>query len=204
MRKESYALIILVTLIFSIPGCTEPYYSIEENPVEEKEDTIPEHMTIIADTANREIDRTDKMDVILDSNGSNTLIMWVSTGCSGCHDWTKEIAELMRNGTLDNDTRIITIHRYPAFESKDEVIEVYASENSSTESLWPVLMPYDGQCVFDLDTGKLTDINYVDAFDNPATPSLTIIDGDGSIIWYNQTYWYNQSTLEHAISILNN
>ena len=134
----------------------------------------------------------------------NTMILWVSTGCSGCHDWTEMIAEEMRIGNISNDTRIISVHRYPAFESVDEVIDVYATENSSSNSLWPVLVPYDGQPAFDVINQEETEIDYTEAFENPATPSFTILDGEGHTIWKNRNYWANESVLETALEILGN
>ena len=109
----------------------------------------------------------------------------------------------MSSGNLSNDTRIITVHRYPSFETKEDVIDVYANENSSTNSLWPVLLPYDGQKAIDVSSGKNTEMDYQDAFENPATPSFTIIDGDGYTIWKNKRYWANETTLDDALNILN-
>ena len=134
MARRLYFLVVV--LIMVLPGCTTPA-QVEETE-QEDELQIPERLNIVADTAGRDVDRIERMDVLMDANGENTLILWVSTGCSGCHDWTEMIANEMRSGNISNDTRIITIHRYPSFESRQEVIEVYATNNSSTESLWPV------------------------------------------------------------------
>ncbi|MAI04278.1 MAG: hypothetical protein CMA07_01025, partial [Euryarchaeota archaeon] len=95
-----------------LPGCTTPP-QVEETE-QEDELQIPERLNIVADTAGRDVDRIERMDVLMDANGENTLILWVSTGCSGCHDWTEMIANEMRSGNISNDTRIITIHRYPS------------------------------------------------------------------------------------------
>ena len=157
-----------VTVLLLTPGCTT-----RENPVDEVETdelVLPDKLNLVADTTGRDIDRVDRMDILLDANGSNTLILWVSTGCSGCHDWTEMIADEMRSGNISNDTRIITVHRYPSFESRSEVIDVYASENSSTESLWPVLVPEDGQSAIDVNLNRPTDYDFTTAFGNPATP----------------------------------
>ena len=145
----------LFALLLILPGCTAP--AVVED-VESDELEIPERLNIVAATAYREIDRVETMDLLSDANGENTMILWVSTGCSGCHDWTEKIADEMRNGNISNDTRIVTIHRYPSFESREDVIEVYASSNSSTESLWPVLIPFEGQPAIDVDKNKETEI----------------------------------------------
>ena len=197
LRNTSWLVLVLILIL---PGCTAP--AAIDSAEAENEMDIPERLNLIADTANREIDRVETMDVLLDANGKNTMILWVSTGCSGCHDWTEMIADGMRNGNISNDTRIITVHRYPSFESRDEVIEVYASSNSSTESLWPVLIPNEGQPAIDVDKNQETEYDYSKAFETPATPSLTILDGEGNTIWKNKTYWYNSSVLSEALEIL--
>ena len=197
LRNTSWLVLVLILIL---PGCTAP--AAIDSAEAENEMDIPERLNLIADTANREIDRVETMDVLLDANGKNTMILWVSTGCSGCHDWTEMIADGMRNGNISYDTRIITVHRYPSFESREEVIEVYASSNSSTESLWPVLIPNEGQPAIDVDKNQETEYDYSKAFETPATPSLTILDGEGNTIWKNKTYWYNSSVLSEALEIL--
>jgi hypothetical protein len=168
----------------------------------EQETELPEKLNLIADTAGRDIDRGQQMDLLADADGEKTLILWVATGCSGCHDWTGMIADSMREGNISNDTRIISIHRYPSFESREQVIDVYASENSSTQSLWPVLIPDEGQSAIDMDTGQNTDYSYSTAFDSPVTPSFTLIDGDGKTLWRSKVYWANQTLLTEAMDLL--
>ncbi len=191
---------ITVALILLLPGCTTPV-EVEE-PVSENEFQPPERLNLVADTAGREIDRGETMDVLGDADGQNTMILWVSTGCSGCHDWTEMISDEMRSGNISNDTRIITIHRYPSFESREEMINTYASNESSTNSLWPVLLTYDGQPAIDVEKGKETDYDFAKAFETPATPSFTILDGTGKTIWKNKEYWADSTVLEEALSYL--
>jgi len=197
---------VLVSLLLVIPGCTAPA-TIEEVTIDESNEedgiVVPERLNIIANTAGRDIDRGASMDLLADANGESTLILWVSTGCSGCHDWTEMIANEMRSGNISNDTRIVTIHRYPSFESREEVIETYASNNSSTDSLWPVLVPDNRQPAIDVDRNQETDYDYTQAFESPSTPSFTILDGSGKTIWKNREYWSNHDVLEEALSYLN-
>ena len=100
MARRLYFLVVV--LIMVIPGCTTPP-QVEETE-QEDELQIPERLNIVADTAGRDVDRIERMDVLMDANGENTLILWVSTGCSGCHDWTEMIANEMRSGNISNDT----------------------------------------------------------------------------------------------------
>ena len=198
MARRLYFLVVV--LIMVLPGCTTPP-QVEET--EQKDELqIPERLNIVADTAGRDVDRIERMDVLMDANGENTLILWVSTGCSGCHDWTEMIANEMRNGNISNETRIITIHRYPSFESRQEVIDVYATNNSSTESLWPVLLPVKDQPAIDVDKNQETEYDYSTAFETPATPSFTILDGEGNTIWKNKEYWADSSVLSEALGYL--
>lgn len=192
--------VCVVFALLMIPGCTQPV--VVEELATEDEFTPPERLNLVADTAGRDIDRGNTMDILADASGQNTLIFWVYTGCSGCHDWTEMIAEEMRSGNISNDTRIISVHRYPSIDSIDDVIETYATENSSTESLWPVLLTYDGQPAIDVDKGKETEYDFAKAFETPATPSFTILDGNGKTIWKNKEYWADKSVLSEALEYL--
>jgi len=205
MTWQKFCPLFLVLCLLA-PGCINP------NIIERTEDnvdsedavdsSIPEFLNLIAETAGRDIDRGGEMDILLDANGEKTMILWVSTGCSGCHDWTEFIANHMRDGNISNDTRIVTVHRYPSFETREEVIDVYATSNKTTESLWPVVIPVKDQPAIDVERNNETEMSYSAAFENPATPSLTILDGEGKTVWKNKTYWSNQSVLDEAIGIL--
>ena len=202
--QSSRITLIIISLLLVIPGCVAPEITPEITQTEniDSDDSIPEYLNLIAQTAGRDIDRGDDLNILTDANGANTMILWVSTGCSGCHDWTEFIANHMRDGNISNDTRIITVHRYPSFETREEVIDVYASENKTTESLWPVMIPVKDQSAIDAKKNKETNMTYSEAFENPATPSLTILNGEGKTIWKNKTYWANQTVFDDAMTNL--
>lgn len=205
MTQGKFCILFFVLCLLT-PGCVNPNtLEITEDNVDSEDtvdNSIPEFLNLIAETAGRDVDRGDEMDILLDANGEKTMILWVSTGCSGCHDWTEFIANHMRDGNISNDTRIITVHRYPSFETREEVIDVYATSNKTTESLWPVVIPVKDQPAIDVVRNNETEMSYSAAFENPATPSLTILDGEGKTVWKNKTYWANQSVLDEAIGIL--
>tara|TARA_B110000902_G_scaffold60994_1_gene71887 strand:+ start:536 stop:1150 length:615 start_codon:yes stop_codon:yes gene_type:complete len=202
MSTNLQAISFVIILLLIVPGCINSQEMSATGEEMEQETELPEKLNLIADTAGRDIDRGQQMDLLADADGEKTLILWVATGCSGCHDWTGMIADSMREGNISNDTRIISIHRYPSFESREQVIDVYASENSSTQSLWPVLIPDEGQSAIDMDTGQNTDYSYSTAFDSPVTPSFTLIDGDGKTLWRSKVYWANQTLLTEAMDLL--
>tara|TARA_B110000483_G_scaffold39106_1_gene48340 strand:+ start:154 stop:768 length:615 start_codon:yes stop_codon:yes gene_type:complete len=202
MATNLQAISFVIILLLIVPGCINSQEMGATGEEMEQETELPEKLNLVADTAGRDIDRGQQMDLLADADGEKTLILWVATGCSGCHDWTGMIADSMREGNISNDTRIISIHRYPSFESREQVIDVYASENSSTQSLWPVLIPDEGQSAIDMDTGQNTDYSYSTAFDSPVTPSFTLIDGDGKTLWRSKVYWANQTLLTEAMDLL--
>ncbi|MEJ6530441.1 MAG: hypothetical protein QNL81_02530 [Euryarchaeota archaeon] len=202
MATNLQAISFVIILLLIAPGCINSQELGATGEEIEQETELPEKLNLVADTAGRDIDRGQQMDLLADADGEKTLILWVATGCSGCHDWTGMIADSMREGNISNDTRIISIHRYPSFESREQVIDVYASENSSTQSLWPVLIPDEGQSAIDMDTGQNTDYSYSTAFDSPVTPSFTLIDGDGKTLWRSKVYWANQTLLTEAMDLL--
>ena len=202
MSTNLQAISFVIILLLIVPGCINSQEMSATGEEMEQETELPEKLNLVADTAGRDIDRGQQMDLLADADGEKTLILWVATGCSGCHDWTGMIADSMREGNISNDTRIISIHRYPSFESREQVIDVYASENSSTQSLWPVLIPDEGQSAIDMDTGQNTDYSYSTAFDSPVTPSFTLIDGDGKTLWRSKVYWANQTLLTEAMDLL--
>ena len=202
MAANLQAISFVIILLLIVPGCINSQEMSATGEEMEQETELPEKLNLVADTAGRDIDRGQQMDLLADADGEKTLILWVAAGCSGCHDWTGMIADSMREGNISNDTRIISIHRYPSFESREQVIDVYASENSSTQSLWPVLIPDEGQSAIDMDTGQNTDYSYSTAFDSPVTPSFTLIDGDGKTLWRSKVYWANQTLLTEAMDLL--
>lgn len=202
MATNLQAISFVIILLLIAPGCINSQEMGATGEEIEQETELPEKLNLVADTAGRDIDRGQQMDLLADADGEKTLILWVAAGCSGCHDWTGMIADSMREGNISNDTRIISIHRYPSFESREQVIDVYASENSSTQSLWPVLIPDEGQSAIDMDTGQNTDYSYSTAFDSPVTPSFTLIDGDGKTLWRSKVYWANQTLLTEAMDLL--
>ena len=202
MATNLQAISFVIILLLIAPGCINSQELGATGEEIEQETELPEKLNLVADTAGRDIDRGQQMDLLADADGEKTLILWVAAGCSGCHDWTGMIADSMREGNISNDTRIISIHRYPSFESREQVIDVYASENSSTQSLWPVLIPDEGQSAIDMDTGQNTDYSYSTAFDSPVTPSFTLIDGDGKTLWRSKVYWANQTLLTEAMDLL--
>ena len=64
------------------------------------------------------------------------------------------------------------------------------------------LLPVKDQPAIDVDKNQETEYDYSTAFETPATPSFTILDGEGKTIWKNKEYWADSSVLSEALGYL--
>lgn len=200
MRALALAMLMLAC---SLAGCVAPEPMLGEPTVEPDapDDRTPERMTIVAATAGRSVDEALTLDVVASANGNATLLIWVAAGCSGCHDWTETVADQREAGNY-TDLRVVSVHRYPSFEDAEEVIDRYGTANTSTEATWPLLLPNDGDTVVNADTGEVTSVDLVDAFEGPVTPTLQVLDGEGHLVWTSKTYWADVSVLDDAATLM--
>ena len=113
MPKQLQLLSLITILLLVIPGCTTPQTMEMEEESDSQEIDLPERLNLMADTAGRDIDRGSELDLSSDANGENTLILWVSTGCTGCHDWTELIRTSMDEGAFNNSSiNVVSVHRW--------------------------------------------------------------------------------------------
>jgi hypothetical protein len=133
-------------------------------------------------------------------SNNSVLLIWVAANCKGCHDWTDVFAEEVNNGNISNNS-ILSIHRYAAFESPSSVENVYG-KNSTNPASWPLLLPSEDTQVIDLDTGLESEYSIYDAFGNPSTPTLQIMDSTGKLTWSSKTYWATEEIVEEIKDLL--
>ena len=172
---------------------------VTENPQQAE---APERMTIVAETAGRAVDGGATIDVVEAADGAPTLLIWVAAGCSGCHDWTEALRTMRANGTFDANLSVVSVHRYPSFEDTDDVVARYGTVNSSTEATWPLLLPDEDAFVVNAANGQLSTTSLVEAFGNPVTPTLQVLDGNGYLVWESRTYWANASVLNEVEGLM--
>ena len=131
------------------------------------------------------------------------LLIWVAAGCMGCHSWTDIISDEVNNGNISN-TSLLSIHRYPSFESVSYVEEVYGNhENATNPVSWPLVLPPEDTSVIDLESRSESTVSFYDSFGYPSTPTLQIMDTFGKIIWTSKTYWPTTEVLEEIKNIIN-
>ncbi len=193
--------VILLVVGFSMSGCLS-WSSSEELPAQFVEEE--KRYSFQAKTLNRSIDQGANFDLHKHADGALTLLIWVSPACGGCHDW---IQDMKQNGVhtqlIENDVKIVSIHRYFQFENVDDVMEEYGNQSSDSYNPWPVVVPNDDVRAIDLSTGMITDIGIIEAFGSPGTPTLQLIDGDGRMVWESASYYYDEAEVQEMESIVN-
>ena len=195
-------IVSLMVLLMMLAGCTAA-------PMEEAADTeeeavlspVPERLSFVAPTFDRDVDNGATHDLRNSFDGP-VLMLWVAAGCAGCHDWTAMLNEELQAGNVSNTTNIVSVHRYPSFESMDDVRERYTDNNSSTYTPWPLLLPSQSTTVIDAESGEMTDVGLYRAFEMPVTPTLQVLDSEGRLVWTSKTYWANATVLEEALNIM--
>ena len=195
-------IVSLMVLLMMLAGCTAA-------PMEEAADTeeeavlspVPERLSFVAPTFDRDVDNGATHDLRNSFDGP-VLMLCVAAGCAGCHDWTAMLNEELQAGNVSNTTNIVSVHRYPSFESMDDVRERYTDNNSSTYTPWPLLLPSQSTTVIDAESGEMTDVGLYRAFEMPVTPTLQVLDSEGRLVWTSKTYWANATVLEEALNIM--
>jgi len=199
LRATKFTSVFVLLLLTA--GCTAPP---TQEPIVEEETVlspVPDRLSFTAPTFDRTADDGSQHDLRASFDGP-VLMLWVAAGCSGCHDWTAMLSEELEAGNISNTTNIVSVHRYPAFEDIEDVRERYTTNNSSTHTPWPLLLPPESTNVIDVSTGRMTDVNLYRAFQNPVTPTLQILDEEGRLVWTSKTYWANATVLQEALNIM--
>ncbi len=197
MQKTMIVLLVLVVL----PGCTSPVVE-DVDIIQGANDEELEGVNVVAKTLGREIDITSDYNLLDQAGNNSTLILWAAAGCNGCHQWTEMIRQCMQNGTIQEDSNVVTIHRYPSFEQFQYVYNTYGNNSSDHYSPWPVLVPTESDTAWYAVSGEQSSIPLSEAFNNPVTPTLQVIDSKGIIIWQSKTYYPDYSIIEEALGAL--
>mgnify|MGYP002011732327 CR=1 FL=1 len=193
-------LILMTCTLLPLSGCISDVSSIDE-PDSDDEQGL-DRMNIVARTLDREVDLHSEYNVLENSSGKNTLILWAASGCRGCHEWTEMIRDSIANGTISNNSNIITVQRYPSFESRESFFDVFGNNSSEQYSPWPVLTPHSSAVAWDAETGEPSIVPLDDAFGNPRTPTLQVLGPDGRIVWENPSYYPDFEIVEEISAMI--
>ncbi|MBT86071.1 MAG: hypothetical protein CMA62_00925 [Euryarchaeota archaeon] len=200
-KKAMKSLAILtVFLLIPVAGCITEVEDADSQV--EAETPSLDRMNIVAQTLDRDVDQYSEYNVLENSSGQNTLILWAASGCRGCHEWTEMIRESIANGSISNESNIITIQRYPSFDSRESFYEVFGNNSSDQYSPWPVLVPYSSAVAWNAETGEPSTVPLDEAFGNPRTPTLQVLGPNGEIVWENEKYYPDFEVVEEISSII--
>ncbi len=200
-KKAMKSLAILtVFLLIPVAGCITEVEDADSQV--EAETPSLDRMNIVAQTLDRDVDQYSEYNVLENSSGQNTLILWAASGCRGCHEWTEMIRESIANGSISNESNIITIQRYPSFDSRESFYEVFGNNSSDQYSPWPVLVPYSSAVAWNAETGEPSTVPLDEAFGNPRTPTLQVLGSNGEIVWENEKYYPDFEVVEEISSII--
>ena len=194
--KSLAIIFILISSMFC--GCISQEQIVVEEPII----SSPERISFSAPLMTTD---SNNSEIILQEYVSDgpVLLIWVAAGCMGCHSWTDLIADEIINENISNSS-VLSIHRYPSFESVSYVEEVYGThENATNPVSWPLILPPEDTLVIDLDTGLESEVSLYDSFGYPSTPTLQIMDTSGKIIWSSKTYWPSASVLDEIKNLIN-
>ena len=188
-------LVSLLILLTSLSGCVT-------KEVEEENQVKPQ-FSFTAST----LDSNTSVDVefnLRERVQLNPMILfWVSSGCHGCHDWTDEFRSTIENDSL-NISSIVSIHRYADFESEQKLGDVYGTQNNSSHpSPWTVAIPTQVTPVFDFNSGMVADdVSIYEAFNDPVTPTIQIVNRNGEIVWTSKEYWPSDDAMGEVLQAL--
>ena len=195
-----WSLPLILLLVMPLAGCITDVENVDAQ--EEAETPSLDRMNIVAQTLDRDVDLYSEYNVLENSSGQNTLILWAASGCRGCHEWTEMIRESIANGSISNESNIITIQRYPSFDSRESFYEVFGNNSSDQYSPWPVLVPYSSAVAWNAETGEPSTVPLDEAFGNPRTPTLQVLGPNGEIVWENEKYYPDFEVVEEISSII--
>ena len=199
LRKILFA---LLTAVMLTPGCMEMEASNLDSEDEDK--PIPFELTFESSTLDRSEDGGDVFDLEEELENGPVMLLWIGSGCSGCHDWTDMIREKMENGELsDSNVTIVSVHRWGEFESQEDVMDVFGTMSESSHyTPWTIVLPTPETEVYEFGTGENTGASIYSAYGNPGTPTLQVIAENGVIAWQSKTYWADEHVFDEGFSFL--
>ena len=109
------------------------------------------------------------------------------------------IRECFENGTIPQETNVVTVHRYQSFENFEDVNQTYGNISSQFYSPWPVITPQNDAVAWNADSQTPSNTTIISAFNTPSTPTLQILNSGGEIIWQSKTYNPNFEVIEKIL-----
>tara|TARA_B100001121_G_scaffold80402_2_gene71297 strand:+ start:13762 stop:14355 length:594 start_codon:yes stop_codon:yes gene_type:complete len=188
-------LVSLLIFLTCLSGCVSKEV-VEENQVNRQ-------YSFTAETLNSNTSIDVEFDLQERAQLNPIILFWVSTGCYGCHDWADKFRSAIENESL-NVSSIVSVHRYADFESEEKLDDVYGTHNNSSHpSPWTVAIPTQNTPIFDFNTGTVVDnLSIYEAFNDPVTPTIQIVNRNGEIVWTSKEYWPSDDAMSEVLQAL--
>ena len=125
------------------------------------------------------------------------LVLFIGVGCIGCKDWTDDLREHHQEWmTMNPPLQIVSVERYLAYETKEDVAAEFGTPESNHYTPWPIVLPSEGESIQRIEDQANMSQSIFEYFDLPGTPELFLIDQKGVIQWESDTYYPNENSIK--------
>ena len=124
------------------------------------------------------------------------LVLFIGVGCIGCKDWTDDLREHHQEWMAMNPPlQIVSVERYPAYETKEDVAAEFGTPESNHYTPWPIVLPSEEESIQRIEDQANMSQSIFEYFGLPGTPELFLIDQQGVIQWESNTYYPNEDSI---------
>lgn len=125
------------------------------------------------------------------------LVLFIGVGCIGCKDWTDDLREHHQKWMeQEPPLQLVSVERYPAFETKDDVASEFGTPESNHYTPWPIVLPSEEDPIQRMTDQANLSQSVFEYYGLPGTPELFLIDQDGVIQWESSTYYPNENSID--------
>ena len=124
------------------------------------------------------------------------LILFIGVGCIGCKEWTDELRSTHQEWMdMEPPLQLVSIERYPSFESEEDVALEFGTPESNHYTPWPITLPTDEDPIRKYDDETKLSSTVFEYYGMPGTPTLMLIDQNGVTHWTSSTYYPNEGSI---------
>ena len=172
---------VLVALLF-LSGCINP---------------VPEEGRVFTlETLDRAEDSGATYSLKDNLSEGPVLILFIGVGCIGCKDWTDELRSNHQEWMeMEPPLQLVSIERYPSFESHEDVALEFGTPKSDHYTPWPITLPTDDDPILKYEDETKLSSTVFEYYGMPGTPTLMLIDESGVTQWKSSTYYPDEETI---------
>jgi len=96
---------------------------------------------------------------------------------------------------MDPPLQIVSVERYPTFETTEDVAEEFGAPESNHYTPWPIVLPSEEESIQRFEDQANMSQSIFEYFGLPGTPELFLINQQGVIQWESNTYYPNEDSI---------